>query len=169
MCLWLFCVCVVPLSRFRRLSGVGVVLTSLAPDWFSGMVQKRGSWIHGKERAERILANAILIDGRKEWICKFCSESNVWTRWRCRRCYSDIPAGLRGKYKQAIAAKSGEWSRLHDVEREGRRTNQESGSREQGGDVERLSFISKEAQGSIKESVQHQLQEVEKRRHDLML
>ena len=50
------------------------------------------------------------MDGRKEWICKFCSESNVWTRWRCRRCYNDIQAGLRGKYKQAVAARIGEWS-----------------------------------------------------------
>ena len=36
-------------------------------------------------------------------------------------------------------------------------------------DVERLSLISKEAQESIKQSLQHQLQEVEKRRHDFML
>ena len=71
--------------------------------------QTRGSWISGKERAERLLANAISIDGRKEWTCKFCSESNVWTRWRCRRCYSNIPAGLQGK-RQAVTAKSGEWS-----------------------------------------------------------
>ena len=35
-------------------------------------------------------------------------------------------------------------------------------------DVDRLSFVSKEMQESIKESLQHQLQEVEKRRHDLM-
>ena len=41
-----------------------------------------------------MLANALSIDGRKEWTCKFCSESNVWTRWRCRRCYNNIPAGL---------------------------------------------------------------------------
>ena len=34
----------------------------------------------------------------------------MWTRWRCRRCYNDIPAGLRGKYRQAIAARTGEWS-----------------------------------------------------------
>ena len=40
-------------------------------------------------------------------MCKFCSESNVWTRWRCRRCYHDIPAGLRGL---PIAARTGEWS-----------------------------------------------------------
>ena len=43
-------------------------------------------------------------------MCKFCSESNVQTRWRCRRCYHDIPAGLRGKYRQPIAARTGEWS-----------------------------------------------------------
>ena len=105
----------VSLSRFQRLSGVGVVLTSLALDWCSGMVsdgfqtQKRGSWIPGKERAERVLGSEISIDGRKE--CKFCSESNVSTmRRRCRRCYHDIPAGLRGKYRQAIAARTGEWS-----------------------------------------------------------
>ena len=34
----------------------------------------------------------------------------MWTRWRCRRCYQDIPAGLREKYRQAVAAKKGEWS-----------------------------------------------------------
>ena len=27
-----------------------------------------------------VLADAITVDGRKEWICKFCSGSNVWTR-----------------------------------------------------------------------------------------
>ena len=63
-----------------------------------------------KERAERVLVSAISIDGRKEWTCKFCSESNVWTRWRRRRCYNDIPAGLRGKYWQALAARTGDWS-----------------------------------------------------------
>ena len=79
-------------------SSVAVARTALALDWFSGMVrdgfqtQKRGSWIPGKERAERVLAGAVAIDGRKELICKFCSETNVWTRWRCRRCYNDIPA-----------------------------------------------------------------------------
>ena len=37
MCSWLFVLCV-PLSRFQRLTGVGVVLTSLALDGCSGMV-----------------------------------------------------------------------------------------------------------------------------------
>ena len=72
--------------------------------------QRRGSWIPGKERAEKVLATAVSIDGRKEWSCKFCSESNVWTRWRCRRCYHVIPAVLRGKKRQAAAARNGEWS-----------------------------------------------------------
>ena len=70
--------------------------------------QKNKSWVSGQVRAERVLAE--VIDGRKEWTCKFCSESNVWTRWRCRRCYHNIPASLCGKYKQTIAAKSGGWS-----------------------------------------------------------
>ena len=62
-----------------------------------------------KELAQKVLARAITIDGRKEWICNFCSESNVWTRWR-RRCCNNIPAGLRGKHRQAVAATSGEGS-----------------------------------------------------------
>ena len=37
-------------------------------------------------------------------------ESIVWTRWRCRRCYHDIPASLRGKHRQAVAARNGERS-----------------------------------------------------------
>ena len=58
-------------------------------------------------RAEKVLADATTIAGREEWICKFCSETNVWTRWRCRLCYSNIPAGL---HKQAIFAKNKGWS-----------------------------------------------------------
>ena len=72
--------------------------------------QRTGSLIRGRERAEKVLADAISIDGRKEWTCKFCLESNVWTRWRCRRCNTNIPAGLRGKYRKATAARTGEWS-----------------------------------------------------------
>ena len=34
----------------------------------------------------------------------------MWTRWRCRRCYHNIPASLHRKYEQAIAAKSRDWS-----------------------------------------------------------
>ena len=68
--------------------------------------QKRTSWIPGQVRAERVLADAITIDGRKEWICKFCSETGVWTWRRCRRCYPNILAGLQGKYRQAVSAKT---------------------------------------------------------------
>ena len=72
--------------------------------------QKKKSWLSGKVRAEWVLEEVITIDGRKGWTCKFSSESNVWTRWRCRRCYHNIPATLYGKFRQAVAAKSGEWS-----------------------------------------------------------
>ena len=126
----MFVLCVF-LLRLWRLSGVGVVLTSLALDWCSGMVsdgfqtQKSGWWISVKERAERVLAS--------EWMCKFCSESKVWTRWRCRRCYHDIPAGLRGKAQAGDRRK--DWRLVYglfDVNRGGRQNVQKFGGREQG-------------------------------------
>ena len=40
----------------------------------------------------------------------FVVASLAPTRWRCRRCCSNIPTGLYGKHRRAIAAKSGEWS-----------------------------------------------------------
>ena len=95
---------VVVLSLLHRLS----TSFGMVSDGFQA--QKRGSWILGKERAARVLENAISIDGRKEWTCKFCSGSNVWTRWRCRRCCSNISSALQRKYRQAVAAKPGEWS-----------------------------------------------------------
>ena len=67
-----------------------------------------GPW--ARSELKKCWQNAISIDGRTEWTCKLCSESNVWTRWCCRRCYHNIPTGLQEKYRQAVAAKSGEWS-----------------------------------------------------------
>ena len=52
----------------------GIDVSSTVSDGFQA--QKRGSWIWGTERAEGVLASAISIDERKEWTCKFCSESN---------------------------------------------------------------------------------------------
>ena len=63
----------------------------------------------GQVRTERVLADAITTDGRKDWIWKFCSETNVWTRGRCRRCGNIVSTGLQGKHKQAIYAKNKEW------------------------------------------------------------
>ena len=142
----------------------------------------------------------------------------MWTRWRCRRCYTDIPAGLHGKKRQAIAAKSGEWSTSSSAS-SGKEDRKEAENKDRaridamekkegpsipsggGGDseevwgdcmevedearcrrkleqrkmlqkelreVDRLSFMSKEMQDSLKEPLQHQLQEVEKRMNDLM-
>ena len=82
------------LSRSRRLS-FPCALCGLA-------------WVSGQVRAERVLAGANTIDSRKEWICEFCAETNVWTRWRCRLCGNNIPAGLQGKHKQATYAKNKE-------------------------------------------------------------
>ena len=83
----------------------------LSKDFWSGMgsdgfqTQRRGSWIPGKEKAETALADAISTDGRKEWICKFCLESNVWTRWRFGRCCTNIPSGLRGEVPAGSGSK----------------------------------------------------------------
>ena len=62
--------CVVPIPA-TVLPRAGVVFTALALGWFSVMVsdgfqtQRRGLWIPGKERAERVLAGAIAIEGRR--------------------------------------------------------------------------------------------------------
>ena len=72
------------------------------------MVPKRREWFvdhQKKERAERVLAGAIAIDGRKDWICKFCSESNVWTRMPQQH-----PGRVAWQFRQAVAAKCGEGS-----------------------------------------------------------
>ena len=45
--------------------------------------QRRKGWLSGQLRADKILAEAITIDGGKEWYCRFCSESNMWTSRRC--------------------------------------------------------------------------------------
>ena len=60
--------------------------------WLS-QTQKKNSWVPGPIREERVLADAITIDGRKEWICKFCSETNVWTRWRLQALWEQHPHG----------------------------------------------------------------------------
>ena len=46
-------------------------------------------------RMEKILAEAVTVDGRQEWYCRYCSETNVWTRSKCRRCQTKIPAALQ--------------------------------------------------------------------------
>ena len=71
--------------------------------------EKKG-WLCGQPRAETILAEALTKDGQKEWVCRFCTETNVWARWRCRKCFSSIPSVLQGKCRQAVSAKGGRCS-----------------------------------------------------------
>ena len=54
----------------------------------------------GQVRQEELLAKAFVIDGRKEWFCRFRSETDVWSIAKCRRCKADIPAGMHGKHLQ---------------------------------------------------------------------
>ena len=58
----------------------------------------------GQVRKDELLARATVI-GRKEWYCRFCSEANVWTRSKCRRCKTDIPSVFQGKHMQAVSSK----------------------------------------------------------------
>ena len=52
----------------------------------------------------------LRLMARKNGSASFvCSETDVWTRWRCRRCFSDIPAGLQGKHKKAFSEKNKGW------------------------------------------------------------
>ena len=40
-------------------------------------------------------------DHHRRWCCRFCSETNVWTRSKCRRCQTGIPS---------VSTKSGSWT-----------------------------------------------------------
>ena len=42
----------------------------------------------------RVRSKAVVIDGRKEWCCRFCLE----TKNVCQRCETDSPSGLQGKH-----------------------------------------------------------------------
>ena len=42
---------------------------------------RRGSW-----------QKAVVTEGKKEWFCRYCLETNVCSRAKCWRCTADIPA-----------------------------------------------------------------------------
>ena len=113
-CLFLVCCVAIPAAVFPScLCGLAalvsreVFLLVMGSDCFE--TQKKKSWVWDQVRTRRILADAITIDGGKEWTNKFCSETNVWTRWRCRRCGNNILSGLQSKHKQAMCANNREW------------------------------------------------------------
>ena len=60
----------------------------------------------GQVRKEELLAKAVTIDGRKEWCCRVCSETNSWTKSKCRRCKTGIPFVLQGRHMQTVSTKS---------------------------------------------------------------
>ena len=76
----------------------------LSKDFRSGLVsdgfqtKRRGSWILEKEQKGSWRVRSRLMEGRNGRVNS------------ARRCYRDIPAGLHGKYRQAVAARNGEWS-----------------------------------------------------------
>ena len=63
----------------------------------------------GQVGKEELFGRAITIDGRKEWYCLFCSDTNVWTRSRCARL--GFRQVLHAEHMQAVSSKSGRsWS-----------------------------------------------------------
>ena len=119
--LW-FCVAVaIPATVFLLCVAVAIPATVFLLCWCGPrrscscdvlQTQSTCSWFPAEERAERV-ADAITIEGRNEWICKFCSKANVWTRWCCRRCFSNIAAALQGRHKKAVFEKNRGWCSGH--------------------------------------------------------
>ena len=68
--------------------------------------QKSEEYMSGQIRQEELLAKAVVIEGRNAWYCRFCSETNVWSGAECRRCKTDIPAGLHAKHLQAASSRN---------------------------------------------------------------
>ena len=72
------------------------------------------------------------------------------TRCHCRRCYHDIPAGLRGKYRQAIAGITGGWSAVPSTssrEEDRKSKSLEAGNKELRARLETLKKGGEGAQG----------------------
>ena len=69
--------------------------------------QKRKGFKAGPVRKDKLSAKAVVIAGLKKWYCRFCPETNVWSRAKCRSCKTDIPSGLHGKHLQAAYTRNG--------------------------------------------------------------
>ena len=84
----LCCLCVP--SRFGRLLLVSSLVWFLLSWWSSFLVKfgrrwfpdtEKKCWVPGKFRAEKVLENAIMIDGRKEWMKRknaLCAKNKEW-------------------------------------------------------------------------------------------
>ena len=97
--------CVVLCFGFHRCSFVDIS----SCQWRLMTVRKEG-WMAVQVRLEEILAKAVTIDGGRDcWYCRYCSETNVWTRSQCRRCQTNFPCkASTGRLHQPRASSSGE-------------------------------------------------------------
>ena len=78
--------------------------------WMTGtdvyQTLKRKEYMAGEVREDKLLADAVVIDGWKEWYSRFSSETNVWSRVMCRRCKTDCPPGSHGQPWQALSTRN---------------------------------------------------------------
>ena len=143
---------------------------SLVPVCLAALVSGKVFWLgmggDGFQTEEKVLG--VGTGRRKEWTCKFCSETSVWTRWRCRRCGDDISTGLQGKHKQAMYAKNKEWhpvSSSPSGREEWKSQEQEEELKKLRAQVELLSKQQTDYKKKLdeqKKSLQRQLRDIEK-------
>ena len=125
------CVCVVFLSRSRRLVACRNhdrnFWLSMGGDGFQ--TQRRKSRVLGQISAEMVLADATAIDGRKEWICCWLEESSLFVenwKWQTRICvlfclrelnnwFERCPCSFRGVAYGKDTFASGILSVAHDL------------------------------------------------------
>ena len=110
--------CVVLCCGSHRCCFCGNFLLQMAADdrakgegW---QTQKRKGWMSGQFRPEKLVAEAITIDGRKEWYCRFSARSEVSDKHSVsiasevqevslsgsRRCSSDSSSSSGGENKK---------------------------------------------------------------------
>ena len=64
----------------------------------------------GQTRREESLANAITIDRQKNGAVVCVRKTYVWSRSRCRRCQTGMPASLQSKHMRVRSPKKTSWS-----------------------------------------------------------
>ena len=113
-CVLLFVVLTAAVSS-NFLQSVGADDRSKGDGW---QTQKKRGWMAGQVRMKDPRARAVSTDGRKEWCCRSCSETNVWPRSKGRRCQTNIPFVLKGELQAGCFDQGGSvWFSLVSIRR----------------------------------------------------
>ena len=66
--------------------------------------QRKKGYVASRARQVEILSEAVVLDVRKEWSCRFCIETNVWTIAKCRRCGAGISSLFLEIQRQPVSS-----------------------------------------------------------------